>query len=129
MHLKILLSKIFQNIRKDASFFFTKTNYLRKITNDFFLTNLFIMSTKLTTVASYGTWLQWKTISCSHPSMVHTRHVSLFTLLLAFLPLSHQMYTSSHPPWTSFSLSIKGIPLETQSDLNNYGHYFNFGED
>jgi hypothetical protein len=23
---------------------------------------------------------------------------------------------------------IKGIPLQTQSDLNNYGHYFNFGE-
>ncbi len=36
-----------------------------------------------------------KQFSVHIPSMVHTRHVSLFTLLLAFWPLSHQIFSPS----------------------------------
>jgi hypothetical protein len=41
---------------------------------------------------------------------------------------SQNVYILSPSMNLSLSLSIKGIPLETQSDLNNYGHYFNLGE-
>jgi hypothetical protein len=91
-------------------YFFHKNKLFEKITNDFFFTKLFIVSTKLTTMASYGTRIKWKKNFCSHPIhsswwvLVHPRLVSLLTLLLASLPLNHQMYTSSHLPWTSLSL-------------------------
>lgn len=48
----------------------------------FFFTKLFIMSTKLTIVASYGTWLQWKTIFCSHP--IHGSHKACFLIHTSF---------------------------------------------
>ncbi len=131
MHLKILLSKIFQNIWKDASFFSQKKNLWEKYQMICF-TKLFIVSTKLTIVASYGTRLQWKHFSIHIPSMVHggcwfTQGIfpysNFFWLLYPWVTKCIHPFTLHEP-----SLLIKGIPLQTQSDLNNYGHYFNFGE-